>query len=835
MDNHFPTADSAASTAPQIRIDSVAPDARVSLRHLRAILHRRRAVFFGVLGLVFAACLVYCLFAPKQFEASARVALRSAPETALNLNGSGDTRTPSGLMGQAELETMAAVLRSDKLAWRVIREQRLYSAASFAGNFPVRFQGFNIDNPDPAAQSWLLERFARSLHTGTVPRTLVVEVRFRARDAALSAAVVNGLIRAYGEQASESRMRATTQATTWLNLQLATLKSAVDQDEAGMAAFQREHGLIYAPVTDAQGNSDQVQHSAVVQSIDELGRQLVDASAERIRRAAQYQAAVHGDPELILASDPTLANTDSAGSAPLLRQLHAQQSTLQQELALLNQEHGPNFPRTVEIRSQIADLARQVKTENGRIILRFQSAMIAAEKREQLLRQSLQKATQQGLEQNQAAVRFAALRQESDSRHALYVETLEKARQASMQAGVAESNLAVIDFARRPLRPVSPNLLVDLAIALFVGLWLALSVALGVEALSPVSARTTLVLLVFMATSLAVRAQAPTPSTSGLPTGVAHIPQSSETRSVPDARQAPAIWGAASTQPASAAAASHLDIALPAPIVPGDMIEVNEVHEPQAHATARVAEDGSVTLPLAGVVRLQGLTETEAAHAIERALIDRGMLLHPQVTVMVTVPVGQDISIMGEVARPGVYPYTVHHRLLDLVAAAQGLTSVAGSLVTITPRNPAVAPQAVVLGAPDAHNPELQPGDTVEVHKAGLVYVVGNVMRPGGFPIDPSAKLTVVRALTLAWGPTQNAALSKALLIRDQKGGRTLTELNLKRMLRGEDPDLPIQDRDIVFVPNSTAKNLMNRTMESVVQSAAGVGIYAGMVYSQRF
>jgi hypothetical protein len=73
------------------------------------------------------------------------------------------------------------------------------------------------------------------------------------------------------------------------------------------------------------------------------------------------------------------------------------------------------------------------------------------------------------------------------------------------------------------------------------------------------------------------------------------------------------------------------------------------------------------------------------------------------------------------------------------------------------------------------------------------------------------------------------------LLIREQSGGRTVTSLNLKRLLRGEDPDLPIQDRDILFVPDSTAKNLWNRTMESVVQSAAGVSIYAGLVYSQRF
>ena len=174
----------------------------VSLRSLVVTLRRRRGVFFGVLAFALAACLAYCLFAPKQFEASARVALRSAPDTALNLDGSQAPRPSSGAMGQAELETMAAVLHSDKLAWRVIRDLRLYSAPAFAADFPVRFRAFDIDNPDPTAQSWLLERFARNLHTGTVPRTLVVEVRFRSHDPALSAAIVNGLIRAYDEQAA---------------------------------------------------------------------------------------------------------------------------------------------------------------------------------------------------------------------------------------------------------------------------------------------------------------------------------------------------------------------------------------------------------------------------------------------------------------------------------------------------------------------------------------------------------------------------------------------------------------------------------------------------------
>jgi polysaccharide export outer membrane protein len=160
--------------------------------------------------------------------------------------------------------------------------------------------------------------------------------------------------------------------------------------------------------------------------------------------------------------------------------------------------------------------------------------------------------------------------------------------------------------------------------------------------------------------------------------------------------------------------------------------------------------------------------------------------------------------------------------------------------VNVFHRNDPQTPHPVVLdpGGTDTgsdHNPELQPGDTVQVSRAGLVYVIGDVVRPGGFPVDPAQGLTVVQALSLAWGPSQNAATGRALLIREQKGGRTMTKLNLGRMIHGQEPDQPVRDRDILFVPDSTAKNLWNKTLESAIQSVVGVSIYAAMVYSQRF
>jgi polysaccharide export outer membrane protein len=381
------------------------------------------------------------------------------------------------------------------------------------------------------------------------------------------------------------------------------------------------------------------------------------------------------------------------------------------------------------------------------------------------------------------------------------------------------------------------------AITFFVGLWLAVGCVLAVESLDSKGRGAAAVLaLLLMATAMG-HSQPPTPTTSGLPSGVAHPLTTEDNRGrgigQAEAQALDAATVSAQT-PAPSGAPGLVESPMAGPIGPGDLLEINEFHTPGFRSVARVSASGTVTLPMVDEVNLQGLNEQGAERKIEEALVSTGMLLHPRVSVFVLGQAGQDVSVLGEVARPGVYPYTLHHRLLDLISAAAGLSQSAGRLVNIFHRNDPQTAHPVVLdpGGTDTgsdHNPELMPGDTVQVSRAGLVYVIGDVVRPGGFPVDPAQGLTVVQALSLAWGPSQNAATGRALLIREQKGGRTLTTLNLGKMLHGQEPDQPIRDRDILFVPDSTAKNLWNKTLESAIQSVVGVSIYAAMVYSQRF
>ncbi len=805
---------------------------------------RRRRFVAAIEGALLLACVLYCLIAPNQYEAAARVELRTAPVSSLSLDGVETQVAPSVLSAPIALETLASVLRSDRLAWRVITSLKLYQAPGFRAGFAGRFPGFNPSQPSPAAQAWLLERFSRGLHVESMPRTLLVEVRFRCRDAALSAAVVNALIRAYSDEETESQVQATAQASDWLGAQLAGLKTHVDQDQQRLAEFEDQHGIVSSPEIFSNGQPGETEHSSALLEIDELSRQMVAATTDRILAEAEYRAASQGDPEMVIASDPRLQADPANFATALLQQIHARRSDLEQEQAQLSAEHGPSFPRVVEISRQLQDLDRQKQAEDAKLVERFRSNWQTALDREQLVSKSLAQATEEGMKLNEAATQYAVMRQEADASHDLYLRVEEKAEEAGLAAGVRPSNISVVDYARQPVKPVAPDPPLYLAIAFFVGLWIAVGAALLRESLGSSSIRAVVALIAFLAGGASLRGQAPTPSTSGLPAGVASFPQTQENRSLPNPKEAPAIWdnaGAAqATSGQSQLAGAQFTAPMPAPIGSGDSLDISEYHTPEFHSTVRVSATGTVTLPLIGEVKLAGLDEQDAARAIESALVAKGMLLHPLVSVLVTAYSGQDVSVLGEVTRPGIYPYTVHHRLLDLISAASGLSPNAGRLVNVFHQNDPKTPHPVVLdpsGTDTAtdHNPELNPGDTIQVSRAGLVYVVGDVIRPGGFPVDPVQGLTVVQALSLAWGPSQNAAVGRAVLIREQKGGRTMIALNLKRMLHGQDPDQPVRDRDILYVPDSVAKNLMNRTMESAIQSAIGVSIYSALVYSQRY
>lgn len=301
---------------------------------------------------------------------------------------------------------------------------------------------------------------------------------------------------------------------------------------------------------------------------------------------------------------------------------------------------------------------------------------------------------------------------------------------------------------------------------------------------------------------------------------------------------APALPGQQAGKPALSA--SHLAAdkqILPNPTVmqrlvigPGDLLTVTIFNVPELLQTVRVSETGDAVLSLIGTMHLADMTVADAQTAMENEYRDRKMLVDPHVNILVTEYATEGVSVLGEVTKPGVYPLLGPHTLLDIISAAGGLTEFAGSTVSVRRRNG--AEQVVRLDANDpqkslAQDVELQPSDTVVVARAAVVYVVGDVGKPGGFPMQNNGRMTVLQAIAMAQGANKTASLSHSKIIHKDESGYTETDVHLALLLQGKAPDRELAPEDILFVPNSKVKSAVAGGYSSVIQAAATAAIYS--------
>jgi len=272
-----------------------------------------------------------------------------------------------------------------------------------------------------------------------------------------------------------------------------------------------------------------------------------------------------------------------------------------------------------------------------------------------------------------------------------------------------------------------------------------------------------------------------------------------------------------------------------------DLLAIKVFEAQELSQPVRVSAGGEITLPLIGVVAAGNLTPREL-ELILQELLRRNFIKDPHVSVQVTEMESHAVSVMGAVNKPGVVQIRGSRSLLEVLAMAGGLAPDAGSTVQVV-RKPIPNPKQTqtlmqvadisrpapkrddgaraameadfleidlknLLESDDArHDVPIHPGDMVKVRPAGLVYVVGEVRKPGGFPLKSNERLTVLQALALGEGLTPAAAKGDALIIRTgQDGQRTKIPVDLGRVLKAKAADIPLQEQDIVFVPGSTSK-----------------------------
>jgi polysaccharide biosynthesis/export protein len=260
---------------------------------------------------------------------------------------------------------------------------------------------------------------------------------------------------------------------------------------------------------------------------------------------------------------------------------------------------------------------------------------------------------------------------------------------------------------------------------------------------------------------------------------------------------------------------------------PGDEADVTVYGAPDLSGHTRVGADGNISMPLVGYVRVAGLSSSEAEAAIETQLRRANIVNDPRVSLFVKEYTSSGISVAGEVARPGFYSAVCPHRLFDVLQAAGGPTDKAASKVVINHRDqtdsttfPISKDPAEMAGS----NVVLRPGDTVVVPRAGIVYVLGEVTRPGGYVMNATGGITVIQIVAVAGGPTHLASAGKTRLLRRTANGFQEQRVDLKKLLRGQAQDVSVRDEDILFIPLSGVKSALNAS--ALVGTASTAAIY---------
>jgi polysaccharide biosynthesis/export protein len=258
----------------------------------------------------------------------------------------------------------------------------------------------------------------------------------------------------------------------------------------------------------------------------------------------------------------------------------------------------------------------------------------------------------------------------------------------------------------------------------------------------------------------------------------------------------------------------------------------------------QVGEDGTIGLPIIGRVRVAGLTVAE----FERALNDklRVYVKEPKTTVASVQYRSRPVSVIGAVTNPGVYQITAPRTLVQMLSVAGGLRSDAGSWLVITRKDPRetshptqpgadfatgvteirIPLTGLLNGADSRAGMFVVPNDVISVAKAEMIFVMGDVRKPGGFVLGDREQLSLIRALSLAEGLQGSASARHAKVLRESSTGRSEIPVDIAKILDGKGPDLMLLPDDVLYVPTNAGKKIAIRSIEAAIQAGTGIAIW---------
>ena len=296
-------------------------------------------------------------------------------------------------------------------------------------------------------------------------------------------------------------------------------------------------------------------------------------------------------------------------------------------------------------------------------------------------------------------------------------------------------------------------------------------------------------------------------------------------------------------QPNRAATIPEQGANLPAQAIgPNYLIAVSVYDAPELSRTIRVGADGMIRLPmLKQLTKAEGLFPADLETAIAKALREEQILVDPFVTVTIAEYHSRPISVSGAVKMPLVFQAEGPISLLEAIARAQGLSENAGPEVLVSRSQPGPDGNPVTLTrridvrnlineADPAVNIKLTGGEEIRVPEVSKIYVVGNIMKPGAYPVQNGSETTVLQMLALTEGLSPFANKNAFIYRREANGSKNEIPVQLDKILARKSPDVPLIANDIFYIPDNKGKRMGVKAIEAIVGFGVGAGSTA-LVY----
>jgi succinoglycan biosynthesis transport protein ExoP len=348
----------------------------------------------------------------------------------------------------AELDAEVRVLTSDSLVLENLKR------LGFA-NPPAAENTSSGEIPEQKLSNSEIQKlrfFQSGLEASRVGHTSLIDIRFRAPDPNVTARFVNGLVATYREHSFKTKYDATMHVSNFLGKQLADLKAKFEASQQKLVEYERTKGFLEF------GEKENI----VTQKLDQVNRDLGAAETDRIQRQALYERSRSENPELVR----------EIGDNANIKHLQEQVQDLKNRFAEASSVMGSAHPKVIQLSDQLSQAKASLREEVNKIAQRDRNAYLIARSREDMLRSLLAQQKREASHMQENAIQYGILKHDVESNQQLYDGLLQKLKEAGVFAGLNSSRVSVVDSARVPNAPVSPNIPLNIALGLLAGCFL---------------------------------------------------------------------------------------------------------------------------------------------------------------------------------------------------------------------------------------------------------------------------------------------------------------------------------------------------------------------------